>query len=382
MDDDLEALLHAADAHCHGPGRTAAFADVARRADAERDERISFWARMGQLDAAMMASQYHVALALFPRLLKDVDADPDACDDGGQLMVTFPSLLTGATCFPDVPLSRLRELGEEFARRGEAEGLADAEITDGLLNLAQATGDLDRAAELLHRMSHPWNGHFALCEHCRVRQRLDFAWYADDLPAIREHGRRLIDGRLTCVEYVCHGLREPFVLRALVDAGEDETAVRYYGNCAAILRSEPHRVHAAGLCAMFLGHVVARGGVSARSAEVAKRDLQGLLRRTVPFLGDVAPDDRMQFLSAASPSLETLARTGDAPALAFPKGDALAPLAGAAGRSDPAPLIAAMDAEAEALALAFDRRNGNDFHLRLHRRARTFVFGAAVPANP
>ncbi|MFH5803264.1 hypothetical protein [Alienimonas sp. DA493] len=381
MHEDLEQRLDDAEEMPAGPARTAAFAEIARHADAANEDVASFRARLAQLDAAMLTSQYHVALALFPRLLQDVDADPARFDDGGQLIVTFPTLLTGATCFPDVPLERLRELEEEFARRGAAEGLAEAEILSGRLNLALATGELDRARDLLDRMSNPWSGHFARCEHCRVREWLYFHWYSDDLPSVRETGRRLIDGRLKCTRYICHGLMEPFALRAFALNGDDEDAVRFYRTSVRVLKAEPHRVHVAGLTATFLAHVLTRGGVPALCADSATKALRQLLRRAVHYLPNVSPDDRMQFLTAAALALEALTAAGAPPALPWPDGDPLADLAGDAGRADPAPLIAAMNAEAERLSLAFDRRNGNDFHVRLRRRDQAFAFGEDAPSG-
>ena len=390
MTEELARLLEDAADRPYDVRRVDAFADLARRAEVGGEVEAAFNARLGLLDAAVMTNRFDVALATFPRLLADADAAPGRFALENQLLLAFPMLLGGATSFPEIPLDRLDELGEDFAHRAAAAGQHDSEIAGGLFRLAAATGDLSTAETLLRRMASPWGGHFAECPHCRLRHELMLPWCQDDRDAVLGLVRRLIEDELRCVRFEFCGPREALILRPLAllaDAGEEPAAgdplaeaVRHYRVAAAGLRSGPFWVVMPGLHLGFLARLVRRGGTAELSEPDARQALRSLLIRCVSLLEGISPDNRMEFLTSAAPAIATLAERNDMPALRFPPNDPLTPRSGDAGRSDPAALIAAMDAEAESLARAFDRRNGNDFHLRHHRRQRAFAAGSAPDA--
>ncbi|QDT18152.1 hypothetical protein [Alienimonas californiensis] len=379
MTDDLNQALEDAADRPYDARRVDAFAELARQADAEGSAEAAFNARLGLLDAAVMTNRFDVALAAFPRLLADVDAEPGRFALEDQLLLAFPMLLGGATSFPEIPRSRLRELGEDYAGRAAAAGRHASEIAGGLFRLAAATGDLDRAAELLRQMSDPWGGHFAECPHCRLRHELMLPWCADDQPAVLRLVRRLIDDDLHCTRFEFCGPREALILRPLALRDALPEAVRRYRAAASGIRSGPFWVVMPGLHVGFLAHLIRRGGTSDLSVADAADALRRLLIRCAALSEGVSPDNRMELLTAAAPAVAALAELDAVPALRLPAGDSLAPLAGRAGQAAPDALAAAMNAEAEALAVAFDRRNGNDFHLRHHRRHRAFALGRTDP---
>ncbi|MFH5803265.1 hypothetical protein [Alienimonas sp. DA493] len=375
MTDALDRALEEAAERPYDARRVDAFADLARQAEAGGHAEAAFNARLGLLDAAVMTNRFDVALAAFPRLLADADAEPGRFALEGQLLLAFPMLLGGATSFPEIPLRRLRELGEDYATRAAAAGRHDSEIAGGLFRLAAATGDLDKAAALLRRMSNPWGGHFAECPHCRLRHELMLPWCADDQPAVLRLVRRLIDGDLHCTRFEFCGPREALILRPLALRNALPEAVRRYRTAAAGMRSGPFWVVMPGLSLGFLAHLIRRGGTDELPVADAAVALRRLLVRCASLSEGISPDNRMELLTAAAPAIGALAEFDAVPALRLPPDDPLAPLAGRAGQADPHALAAAMTAEAEALAGAFDRRNGNDFHLRHHRRHRAFALG-------
>ncbi len=382
MNHELNLALEAAAERPYDGRRVDAFADLARRAEGDRADEAAFHARLGLLDAAVMTNRFDVALATFPRLLAAADAEPGRFLLEDQLLLAFPMLLGGATCFPEVSRSRLNELGEDFARRSAAAGRHDSEIAGGLFRLAAATGDLDAAAALLTRMRSPWGGHFAECEHCRLRQEMMLPWCSDDHPAVLRLVRRLIDAELRCTRFEFCGPREALILRSLAESEEWTEAGLRSRVALGSLGAGPFWVMMPGLSLSFLARVVRRGGIPGLAVAEAAERLRALLVRCVTLFEGISPDNRMEFFTAAAPALTALADAGaraggagaiDVPALRFPAADPLAPLAGEAGRANPAALAAAMDAEAVALARAFDERNGNDFHLRHHARHRAFA---------
>ncbi|NNJ25296.1 hypothetical protein [Alienimonas chondri] len=375
----LDDALEEAASRPYDAGRVDAFADLARRAEADGHAEAAFNARLGLLDAAVMTNRFDIALSTFPRLLADADAEPGRFQLEDQLLLAFPMLLGGATSFPEIPLERLRELGEDFARRAAAAGRHDSEIAGGLFRLAAATGDLSRAERLLKRMSKPWGGHFAECTHCRLRHELMLPWCAEDHPTILRLVRRLIDEDLRCVRFEFCGPREALIFRSLTLAGELDEAIRRYRVAAAGMRSGPFWVVMPGLHLSFLSHVIHRGGADGLTVPEAGAALSALLRRCVGLADGISPDNRMELLTPAAPAIAALAEIGDPPPLRFPAGDPLADLAGEPGQADPDALAAAMDAEAEALAEAFDRRNGNAFHRRHHALHRAFALGELAP---
>ena len=366
-----------AEALPNGPAKVAAFADAARRADAlaaggTGDDGLAFGVRLALLTTAMGAWRYDVALPTFSRLLADHDADPDRYP-ADPLLTTYPAVLEGATTFPEIPRERLDALVADYERRAAAAGVSDSEVAAGLMHVSQAVGELHRTRALFRRASEPWGGHFAGCAYCRTRQRLYYAFSLDDAAGVVDAADRLLGGELHCGVYQFFGRLEPLTLRSLVRAGRDERAAAHHAAGLRVLDREPHRLFEAGLHLEYLARRVRRDREDAGA-------LRKLLRRSLPQLVDRTPDERMQFLRAAARATAVLSGTNRTLTLRLPPGDALFPAgrrsAGgddAPGRYELAELAAAMDAEAEALSIAFDRRNGNDHHLALHRRCRAFV---------
>ena len=379
-----------AEALPNGPARVAAFADAARRADAlaaggSGDDGLAFGVRLALLTTAMGAWRYDIALPTFSRLLAEHDADPDRFP-ADPLLTTYPAVLEGATTFPEVSRARLDGLVADYERRALAAGVADSEVAAGLMHVSQAVGELDRTRALFRRASNPWGGHFAGCGYCRTRQRLYYAFSLDDVAGVVDAADRLLGDHpsgttLKCGVYQFFGRLEPLSLRSLELSGRYETAAARHAVGLRVLAREPHRLFEAGLHLEYLARRV-------RLGRTDPRGLRRLLRRSVPHLVDRTPDERMQYLRAAAHAAAVLGEGGRALTLRLPHGDPLHPV----GRGDTddaeAParyrleeLAAAMDAEAEVLSRAFDRRNGNGHHLTLHRRCREFVYGGASPGG-
>ncbi|WP_171185149.1 hypothetical protein [Alienimonas chondri] len=327
----LRRLFPELEARPHDLGRMLGWAEAVRLADAgdARDDQVR--ARIGLLDAATGAGLNRAdrVLPAFAWLLAEYDRDPARAGgvSAATLVRFYPLALWGAMMDPAVFRGRLIDLTNDFAARVKLWGRGDDDLTGIRLLLVHHLGRESRlptADRLVHRLATaadrripqlagPWA--FRLAKAVPVPK----LWEIPDRP-----------------------------LRA--------SAYEMPHDVAARLRRAVREA-----CSRGVG----------RKRDVANT-LPPLLRRAFR-LGPHAPVGiRLELWPAAAAACEVLeAADPRAVRLRLPPG------LGAQGDqpADFSVAAAALSAEADRLAAAFDRRNGNGLASARLRRDRAFVLG-------
>jgi hypothetical protein len=249
--------------------------------------------------------------------------------------------------FPQIPRKQIDALYAEQVQMHEANGVGLQKLVEAEVWLELEAGNLDRARELYDRMLGMPVDLDGWCKPCVTNQRVSMlAWLDRDADAI-EMAAPLVDGGRKCdtVPKVTWAT----LLLPLARTGDWERAREYHAKSHRASMEDPQIASAA--------RVITFAAVD-RSFTKGKN----LLERCLPAAFEPKPKDWVrQFLVAAMVYFTAVGRERKTTTLALPKE---CPLHRADGRYEVEALRAYFHAEAEKLATAFDRRNGNSFHAK------------------
>lgn len=331
-----------------GPTKIALLEEAARLADLVGDVRLGYRVRDALMEAAAFAGRGDLLLVAFAWCLARFDAEPDHFFRHG-LYWKYKWVVGHAVEFPEIPRAKIDELLDDMQRRWEQDGNSLHAVWTCRRMVAVHLRD-EQAARAAHaelrRTRRDW---LSDCEACVVGKTMGYHLFAGDRRRALQVAEPLLAGRLTCQEQP--RAARGSALLPLIRKGDWDEARRLHDLAWRIVRGLEHAVdeHAEHLVFVTLA------GDFAKARRMLERHLPAALEV-------VSLDNRFDFLVAARLLVARLRESGSAALkLRLPTA---CPAPDERGRVDLAALEDWLEAEARAIAVRFDRRNGNDGFVR------------------
>lgn len=356
----------------YGKARSARTEELVEAAEQCGDDAALATALLELLTAYEYGDEVRKAPVLFNRILGLYKAKPEAFDERAvhSLFWCFKWITTSLLSLPEIPLGSVERWIALMSEHYTAAGKPMQAVHTSRYRLAAHTGvGADIAYDLWSTRP---RDEFSDCEACEARTRgIHWLVRGDDVRALREW-QPVLDGKLGCTEEP--GATISRALLPLVRTGRHEEAVSFHRTG---YRSTRGKVSTDAEVSRHLEFLALTGNTA--------RGLEVLAENRGRFDSDGDAQSRLIFLDGIRVLLTQVAAL-----------DGSAPVAGPAGRSRPAAeLLAEITAEADAIAAAFDARNGTTWQGDLHRAraarqpltaeplplgVRVAVDGAAVPS--
>ncbi|MDB4960948.1 MAG: hypothetical protein JWP01_947 [Myxococcales bacterium] len=264
----------------------------------------------------------------------------------GYMVRAGALVLSFVDSFPEIPRSQLDALFADQEQLHLARGESISVVLEARAWLELDAGNLERARDAYERLrttppAESW------CAPCRINRQVSMLVRLDDDTAIAL-AAPLLDGPRKC-DTVPSSTWATLLL-PLARQGNWERARDYYGRAHRSALSSPQWLGSAAKVITF--------------AAIEGSFVKGkhLLERCLPHAFEpTAKDSIRDFYVAASVFFEALGRERTTITMTTP---ATFPLHARDGRYDVAALRSWFEDAARQLALAFDRRNGNDFHVK------------------
>jgi tetratricopeptide (TPR) repeat protein len=378
---EIEALLQQADCLPYGPEELALVHQAADLAAEAGDEDLEYRARMHLTDSASMAGDTDTKLSSFAWCLAKHDSDPDRfamqIASGSDLMWQYKWMCGSLDRSVAFPLEQTEALLDDMERRYSRAGLGMSAVLSERFSHAWATGNLEEAKRLRTLLESTPRDDYSDCEACGRSQLAGFAaLLGEDSVALN-----LIDeitaGSMCCADEPEFALARTLLVKLRAGRLEDAKASHLRSYQLARTDIADSQIVASNLafCAIT--------GNESRALAMTERHLSWLAHDA---LNDVA---RLSLLAAIGLALQSVSQAGhgdqvvrgaDRPELAAILGPAdgrhAAVDPGSSGAAAPltaVQLLAQVEAAANALAAAFDARNGNDFVSRQLAATRTLI---------
>ena len=359
-EDRIEELYDQVYEMLEGPEKVAAFEEIVRLVDAQRDEQLSYSARIELIEAANTIGMHDRAMVAFSWCLARHDKMEDAIDLH-ELLWYFKWILQSITRIAAVDADKIIALEDDMARRlvATSHSLRPIEYIRCINRVRM--GQLDEARRDFQRWQKAKRDAMADCRACELDNEVEFyAAMGDDEQAINI-GTPLATGKTKgCAEVPHHTFGK--LVRPLLRLGRiDEAGERFI---ASMRRIRGNMNFLAGVAEEMLYLV--------RVGERVK--LIRLLDKHLPLVAASVDDDaRCRFYKATALALDLFA--------AKTKKDQklVIPTSLACHREDhtydPAELAGWFHEEAKQLAERFDARNGNNRYGKLLAESETLVAG-------
>ncbi len=349
MTPELQDLIYKVRWMPKGDAKIERLEQVVALADSLGDLDAGFDARDDLSEAANAWGRPEKELVAFAWCLAQYDRDPERFAEWDhRLMWTYKRVLGTLTCFPSVPLTRIRAAFEDFRARLQRGGHSLSTHDEFALRSALQTGD-QAAVEAAHAAFRTHTRAADLdCRACQLQVEVRYqVFIGDDEAAVNAAAKLFKRGAPSC-NRVPHNTHA-FVLMPLLRFGRLQEAAEHHRDYRRIANDES-ALAVIGRHLEYLGYV---------------NDLPNGLKLLEKHLGWAYKtndlEDRYGFLLGALPLLTRLTRAGAGLNLRLP---AEVPGAQESGTYDPAQLEATIRTELVGIAALFDARNENDFYTR------------------
>ncbi len=341
----VRQLLGEGNALPEGPAKIGVFEEAVRLADVIGDIDLGFEARSGLIHAAEFGGEPDKAIVAFAWCLAQCDAFPGRFDEWRTLWA-YKWTARLLSNYPHVPRSRIDDaiddLEARFIRFGAGPSAAAKLRWDSLRWL----GDVAESREWLDRWRRLPRDFLSDCEACDIAESasamLQFGEFVDAMRTVKP----ILEGRKRCMEVPHWTYAEMLV--PLIARGELEVAAEFHDRGYALIRRNPKFL---APMADHLAYLTLVGDLSRAKS---------LVERHLPWaVGSRNPLYRLLFLRSVELALTRIAAiTPDASIRTPADFVATAP---DGGRLDLVTLREQVAADLDAVASAFDARNGNPY---------------------
>lgn len=223
----------------YGPERVALAEDAVRQADLLGDEEAGYDTRMALIETVNMSGQAEKMFAAFAWCQDFALRNPDYVSDYA-LAWYHKWVLGAATQFPQIPLSRIRELHDSYARYAHKLGAGSGSIPYMGLNLALHLGDKAAAERAFTLWQWAKRDLLSDCPACEANTLLEYRLFLGDMDGALRQGERIIGGGMTC-GHVPHTTYAA-LLRPLLRLGHTEQAHEYAARGREMVAGDPEFV--------------------------------------------------------------------------------------------------------------------------------------------
>ncbi|WP_318241396.1 hypothetical protein, partial [Cellulomonas avistercoris] len=347
--DDANREISRVRALPYGAARTQAAEQQVRLVDAEGPDRARAFALLVLVESLVWGGEVQRAYLPFTQAVRWYDQHGEQLDDMDVqgLFWSFKWMVGHLSDFPDVPAAQIDATLADMERRYAVAGLGRDAVAYERFSWARSRGAADTDALFEEWVRTPRDD-FSQCEVCDPADRAAYLVERGDVDeATRLIEQTLADGA-TCATEPADMLAVLALLH--LDAGRTDAAVSAHRRAVAALAGAQSDMSGARGRRFLL---LARGGQPTRAVRALASDARLLVQADTP-------DDRFGFLAfVVAGTAALLPSHGDHP---VDLDDV--PV------TDVASLHAWADAQATALARAFDERNGTDRYARHLARAR------------
>lgn len=219
-------ILEQLDGMEYGPERVALAQEAVRQADLLGDEEAGFETRREYITAATFSGQTEKAMVAFA-WCQDYAARQPELDWRKQYSLTWMHkwMLNGALRFPQIPLSRIYELHDSYARAARHMDAGAASIPYLQMGLAMHLGDYAGAQRAFTVWQWAKKDMLSDCPACEANRQVDYHTFMGDDAAAVKQGRHIIESGMSCGEipHATYGA----LLMPLLRLGETELAAEY-----------------------------------------------------------------------------------------------------------------------------------------------------------
>lgn len=347
-----------------GPEERALVAEAVSLAQESGDERLEYEARLRQTSSANMVGDTDLMLTSFAWCLARHDADPErfpaVVEPAGDLLWQYKWMAGALSNSPEFAPAQIAAVLDDMDDHYRRAGVGESGVLMARFEDAWSAGRVEEASTLQQKLEATPRDDYSHCDAC-VRSQFAgfFAETGREQDAIRLV-QEMIDGGFSCGEEPEHALAR--ILLPYLRAGMRDEAR------AAHLRSYRLAKDNAANLAIIADNVVfcAVTGNEARALALVEKHLPWLVHDGL----DAAAHETA--LASFAVGLDAVAAAGhpDTPVRGSDAAE-LVPVFGAHdGTWTASELAARAGAEADAIARAFDERNGTDAHRRALARLR------------
>lgn len=220
----------------YGPEHVAHAEEAVRQADLLGDEQAGYHTRMALIDSVNMSGQSEKMFPAFAWCQDYAARHPDDVNDY-QLAWYHKWLLGSALQFPQIPLRRMHELHDSYARYARRLGAGGASIPYLQLDLAMHTGDREGARRAFNVWQFARREMLSDCPACEANQVAEYHAFMGDHAACVRQGETIIQKNMTCghMPHLTYG----GILRSLVALGRAEEARAYAAKGRDMVAGDP-----------------------------------------------------------------------------------------------------------------------------------------------
>ncbi len=194
---DFQQLIWQARALSHGDAKVALLEEAVRMADSLGDVDAGYRGRIKLVEAATFAGHQERALVAFAWCLAQSDANPGRFN-AWQLMWRYKWMVGNLPSFPQIALSKMHAMLEDFHRRCREHGYGERPYLTLRWTNAWESGDFQEAKQAYREMRDTSREALTDCAACERNREVQ--WFA----ALREDEKALklsepiVRGRLSC----------------------------------------------------------------------------------------------------------------------------------------------------------------------------------------
>ncbi|WP_455353009.1 tetratricopeptide repeat protein [Streptomyces sp. SYSU K217416] len=324
----------------NGLPRNARAEELVAAAEGTGDRDLVRQALFGLVKAYEYSSERGKLAVPFARLMQEWDRDPSAFDghDTYRFHWYFKWVTSGMLTLPQIPLASMERWLVEMERRYRIAGYSERAVRQAEFDLADETGDTERAARAFAAWTAAERDQMANCHACETNDQGHYwARQGQDAKALKVW-KPVLDGRLTCAEEPHRTLAKALI--PLVRTGRADEARAHHLRGYRLARGDDSLLPTIGLHIEFCALTGNEG-----------RGLEILAEHAAHLAHEGNPSARLELFTGALVLLRRLTGLGhgDRPALTY----------GGRARTV-AELHDVLAAEANAIAAAFDARNGSN----------------------
>lgn len=337
---DIRRALWENNSAPNGLLRNARAEELVAAAESTGDRDLLRQALFGLIKAYEFSSERGKMLVPFARLMREWDQDPSAFDssDSHTFHWMFKWVSSGMLTLPEIPLATMEQWLTEMERRYRVAGYTERAVRQGEFDLADHTGDTERAARAFSAWTAADRDPMANCHACELNDQGAY-WVRQgrDDKAL-DTWQPVLDGNSSCMEEPHRVLAQS--LLPLVRTGRLDRARANHLRGYRMARGNDSLLPSVALHIEFCALTGNEG-----------RGLELLSEHASHLASDGDPGQRLDLLGGTLVLLRRLMALGlgDGPAVAH------------GGRQRTVrELHDLLDAEAWAIAARFDERNGSD----------------------
>lgn len=344
--DDVDRLLAEAEPLEDGPAKVALIDEAVRIADSHLDDDLAFRARFELIQAASFAGQPDLMLVAFSWCLSKYDSDPKRFDTDGDvefhLLWRYKWVVGQMPDFPQFGKPQIHEMAADMKARHKAWGSTLHAYYDQCEDMAMTFDDKPAAVEAHKKFVKTKRDSLSNCPACVQDQLIRYHNFCGRPEQAIAAAEPILKRNLTCnsVPHRTYGR----LLNILFKVGDLDTAMGYHKIGYPMVARKP------GMIGNVDDHIrfLALTGNLDRGAKLFARHLPTALAST-------CPNTRYGFLRECRLLLHRLGEAGIATIPVRMPADH--PLHRDGGKASVPDVFAWLDAEAKALAAAFDARN-------------------------